>query len=145
MGQLLLFLFLLVSLTSCSTTPVRLADSSPVMVKRLSPEFAKYSSPAPNIGKVIVIRDRGLTGGAGLAEFYLDGKRMATLTTIEALILYLPKGEYDLVVTPETGSPSTQPGYRTAHLLVEPEKEYYFRISVSLLRRLALEPTVPME
>lgn len=132
--RVVLLVYLFATLTSCATSPVRFEDSTPVSIELRSPDFAKYVTPTPDSGKVIVIRDSGFTGSAGKADLYLNGMQVARFEVRTSLVLYVPKGSHTFIVAGQSGSP--------IQLRVEPGKEHYLRIRVSIAG-LALEQIPP--
>ena len=91
---------LLLSMASCSTTPVSTKDSKLIGESQILEDGKKLLTPSKNTGEIIVKRDSGIFGGACATLIYIDGKSVAEIDTSEKAIFYLPEGEHFIGAEP---------------------------------------------
>lgn len=79
-------------LAGCATSPVPLAKA----VQAPSERVTGYQKPLAGGGTLIVVRDRGFTGGGCFATVFLNGEPVARLDTKEKASFYVPAGHWTL-------------------------------------------------
>lgn len=76
-------------LGGCATTAVPLNVAKPVPSDRIA-----YINPQNTDGKLVVVRDVGMLGGACYLGFFIDGKYAATFDTGERATFNISSGEH---------------------------------------------------
>ncbi len=140
----LLFLGLVVGvITGCSTTPVGVNESHPVSQDRVYEAYNKYSVPNETLSNVVILRDNGILGAAGSAALFVNGEIVARVKAGESITLHLKPGDNILGIGPGSKlhweKDSTELIEQT--LNAEPEKTYYFRITIDRTKGLILQRT----
>lgn len=79
-------------ITGCATSPVPAADASPAS-HVYAPELTQQR---PGTATVTVTRDKGLSGSACNDVVYVDGEKVAALSTGEKITIYLAPGHHVL-------------------------------------------------
>lgn len=133
------FLMLIaVGLVGCETQPVPLSDSRLVKPNHVlgqpseaagSMEQAVYGGTAGSAdqgGKIVVTRDSGLSGSAGLLRIFVDGTPVAKLSCNERYEVLLKDGEHLLGVAPNANPFGTS--IRELSVVVKNGQTYYFRV-----------------
>ena len=115
-------------LAGCATDPVSVANSRSVKPRRLLPDYALYSQPAPYGAKLVVIRDVAKFDALETVKLEVDGRDVAFMHPGERLDLHVYSGDRIL------GLMST-PGFidspDIAHSFVfKPGRTYYLRVGV---------------
>jgi hypothetical protein len=86
----------------CETQPVALGDSKPAPPDHLLGLPKKVVSSIDLGGKVVITRDSGFAGSAGLLKIFVDGAPVAKLGRYERYEVLLSEGEHLLGVIPDS-------------------------------------------
>jgi UDP-3-O-[3-hydroxymyristoyl] glucosamine N-acyltransferase len=124
--RLLVKIFLLgslLTLVSCSSTPLALKDAKKISLDSDS----RYASPSKeNTASVIIVRDSGMAGA--LSEMYvlIDKNRVTTLLTGEYVELFMKPGNYYLGAKNEMTADMVE-----RDILVKENDKLQFQINLS--------------
>ena len=126
---LILALGLTLALTGCATNPVAPASARPVNPRRLLPDYALYSRPAPYGAKLVLVRDAAKLDAFERTVVMIDGRSVATLRPKERLDLYAFSGDHIMGLMSESGF--LDPLEFNHSYVFKPGRTYYFRIGVA--------------
>ena len=122
----MLLALMALSLAGCETKPVSLARSREVAPEHVLGAPAGATNSVEHGGKIVVTRDSGFAGSAGLLKVFVDGTPVAKLTRYERYEVMLGEGEHLLGVVP-----NANPFGVSIHELsvtVKSGQTYYFRV-----------------
>ena len=83
------------ALSGCASAPVPAADASPA-ARIYAPQI---THPHPDTAQVTVVRDSGVAGSACNDLLFVDGQKVAALSTSQKVTLYLSPGHHVLGTT----------------------------------------------
>ncbi len=139
----LLVVLITIICSGCTTMPVSVSKAQSISDDRLYDPYKKYSTPIENGAKIIIVRDSGILGSAGSAALFVNGEIVARVRTGESIILNVKNGDNVLGVGPGTKMSWEKDNVELIEqtLNTEPEKTYYFRITIDLTKGLILQRT----
>jgi hypothetical protein len=126
----------------CATQPVKVADARPLPQASLLPGYLALSTPVADGGKVVVVRDKGFTGGGITVDLLVNGAAVGRLSTGDRVEFYLPKGSH--VLGTRLHRLFDKP-VQEAALIVDTGKTYYFRITLSPSGGVQLNPSTQIQ
>jgi hypothetical protein len=116
-------------LCGCETQPVALNNSKQAPPNHLLGQPAKAVSSMDQGGKVVITRDSGFAGSAGLLKIFVDGTPVAKLSRYERCEVLLSEGEHLLGVIPNSNLMGIS--VHETPVNVRTGQTYYFRVGLN--------------
>ncbi len=135
----LIAVWILAATAGCATKPVSQADARPVPSERI---FALHHV-SEGTTKLVVIRDKGMSGVACAMGFYFNGQLAVELRAGEYIELNVPAGDAIVGAAPVGGGlcGSTDAQRRETPMLVTPDGRTKVRISFAPGAGIHVAPT----
>jgi hypothetical protein len=132
LGMLIAF-----GLTGCETQPVKLNDSREVIPSHTLGQPADVATSMQQGGKIVVTRDKGWVGSAGLLKIFVDSTPVAKLSRYERYEVLLKEGDHLLGVAPNA-NPFGVSIHETS-VTVKSGQTYYFRVGLDASNSLLIQ------
>lgn len=137
------WIFVSILLVGCATTPVMVDQAKPVPEERIYDAYSKYRDPNASNSQIVIVRDKGALGAAGSAALFVNGEIVSRIRTSEIIRLNVSEGDNVIGVGPGTKLSWEKDNVELIEqpLFVQPNKTYFYRITVDGYKGLLLQRT----